>query len=103
MSFFRVQEAFLKPLFQNTQVNNESTQATESFDQMYKAALGGLQEVNNLQKSADQAAIDLALGKIDNVHDVTIAQEKADIALQFTVEVRNKILDAYNQIMRMPM
>ena len=39
-----------------------------------------------------------AAGKTDKV---LIAVEKADIALQFTLQVRNKIIDAYNEIMRM--
>ena len=46
-------------------------------------------------------SIDFALGKVDSVHDVMIAQEKASIALQYTVQLRDSVLDAYNQIMRM--
>ena len=42
----------------------------------------------------------LPWGKIDNVADVMVAQEKASIALQYTVQLRNKLLDAYNEIMR---
>lgn len=103
MSFFKVQDTVFRPLFQNAKVENEQIQTTNDFDNVFKAALNGLQEVNNLQQTADQAAADLAVGKVDNIHDVMIAQEKANIALQFTVEVKNKVLEAYNQIMRMPM
>lgn len=44
---------------------------------------------------------DFAVGKTDNIHKVMIAAEKAEIALQFTLQIRNKLLDAYNEIMRM--
>jgi flagellar hook-basal body complex protein FliE len=44
---------------------------------------------------------DFAAGRTDNIHQVMIAAEKSDIALQFTMQIRNKILDAYNEIMRM--
>lgn len=59
-----------------------------------------IDEVNTLQQVANKKAEDLAVGKTDNVAEVMIATEKADIALRVMVQVRNKILDAYNEIMR---
>lgn len=43
----------------------------------------------------------LATGQVDSLEHVMIDMEKADIALQFTLQIRNKILDAYQEIMRM--
>lgn len=60
-----------------------------------------INEVNKLQLQSEQIANDFAIGKTDNIHEVFLAGEKADIALQFTMQIRNKILDAYNEIMRM--
>lgn len=60
-----------------------------------------IQSVNQVQKDADVAAQNLATGRTDNVQDVMIAAEKADIALKVMVQVRNKIIDAYQEIMRM--
>lgn len=60
-----------------------------------------LNNTNNLLLKADNLANDFAAGRTDNIHQVAIAAEKADIALQFTMQVRNKILDAYSEIMRM--
>lgn len=57
--------------------------------------------VNDLQKKADHAAQELAVGRTDNVADVMIAAEKADIALKMMVQVRNKIIDAYQEVMKM--
>jgi flagellar hook-basal body complex protein FliE len=59
-------------------------------------------EVNKLQLESESLNEAFAMGKTDNIHQVMIAAEKADIALQFTVQVRNKILEAYQEIMRMP-
>lgn len=61
-----------------------------------------ISDVNKLQIESERLNEAFAAGKIDNIHQVTIAAEKADIALQFTVQIRNKILEAYQEIMRMP-
>ncbi|MHB1392426.1 MAG: flagellar hook-basal body complex protein FliE [Clostridia bacterium] len=59
-------------------------------------------DVNKLQVDSERLNEALAIGKTDNIHQVMIAAEKAEIALQFTMQIRNKILDAYQEIMRMP-
>lgn len=69
-----------------------------SFAGMLKAALG---EVNDLQRKAEEGATQLVTGDASNLHQVMIATEEANIALQFTMAIRNKILDAYTEIMRM--
>lgn len=58
-------------------------------------------EVNKLQQEAHKASIDLAAGKINDISEVVIATEKAAIALQLTLQVRNKAVDAYQEVMRM--
>lgn len=60
-----------------------------------------ISNVNKLQVDADKASQNLATGKTDNIADVMIAAEKADVALKVMVQVRNKIIDAYQEIMRM--
>jgi len=61
----------------------------------------GICSVNSLQMEADSLATQFAAGETDNIHEVLIAGEKADIALQLATAVRSKILDAYQEIMRM--
>jgi len=58
-------------------------------------------QMSSLQKDADVAAERLATGEITDIHQVMIAGEKASLALQMTIQIRNKILDAYHEIMRM--
>ena len=69
-----------------------------SFGQLLTNALG---DVNKLQINANQASVNLASGKIQDVSEAVIATEKASIALQLTMQVRTKVIDAYQEIMRM--
>jgi flagellar hook-basal body complex protein FliE len=60
-----------------------------------------MQSTNQLILESEKLNDEFAAGITDNIHEVLIAAEKADIALQFTIQLRNKIMDAYNEIMRM--
>ncbi len=73
------------------------------FDEMYQAAIDLLEDTNNLELEADQKSLDFAMGKTSNIEEVLIAQEKANILLQFTIQVRNKAVESYKEIMRMPL
>ncbi len=69
-----------------------------SFQDLLKNAIAN---VNQLQVDAHTASINLAAGKVNDISDVVIATEKAAIALQLTMQIRNKAVDAYQEIMRM--
>lgn len=56
---------------------------------------------NALQQAADQAVEQVHAGDEKNLHAAMIAMEKADISLRYMVQVRNKAIDAYQEIMRM--
>lgn len=58
-------------------------------------------KVDELQTQADAESQKLASGA-GNLHETMLALEKADIAMKVALKVRNKILDAYNEVMRMP-
>lgn len=60
-----------------------------------------ISNVNELQLQSDRKVQELATGKTDDVANVMITAEKADIALRAMVQVRNKIIDAYQEIMKM--
>ena len=70
----------------------------KSFAETLKAAV---QNVNTLQKDADLAMQKLATGESKNIPEVMIATEKADIALKLMMQVRNKIIDAYHEVIKM--
>jgi flagellar hook-basal body complex protein FliE len=71
----------------------------KEFGQFLQEALAN---VETAQTDAATAAQKLATGEIKDVAEVTIASEKATLALTLTVQVRNKVLEAYQEIMRMP-
>ncbi|MDR1651394.1 MAG: flagellar hook-basal body complex protein FliE [Synergistaceae bacterium] len=58
-------------------------------------------KVNQLQQDADVKTERLALGEIDDISEVSIAVEKAELALRLMVQIRDKMVDAYQQIARM--
>lgn len=62
-----------------------------------------LEKVNQSQLEADRLTQLLAAGEVNDLHQVTIAAEKANIYLQLTLAVRNKVIEAYQEIMRMQM
>ena len=72
-----------------------------SFDSVLSAVMGQVSETNELQNAAESEEIRFALGQSDNTHDLLIAESKASVALQYTVAVRDRALEAYNQIMQM--
>ncbi|MBI3768927.1 MAG: flagellar hook-basal body complex protein FliE [Deltaproteobacteria bacterium] len=59
-----------------------------------------LDEVNTLQQKADAAITALATGDKMSLHDTMIAMEQADVSFRLMMQVRNKIVDAYQEIMR---
>ena len=77
---------------------DEPAQTVSAFGEYLKNALG---EVNSLQKESDNMSKALAAGQVEDISQVVIAAEKADIALQLTLAVRNKAVEAYQEIMRM--
>lgn len=87
----------VKPLqgLGNTEaVNGEAT----GFADFLKNAIN---EVNALQQHSAAMKEKLVLGEIDNIHQVMIAAEKANLSFQLTLQIRNKVVEAYQEIMRM--
>jgi flagellar hook-basal body complex protein FliE len=71
---------------------------TVSFGQWLNRSLDS---INQLQQDAGEAARNLATGKTKDIHGTMIAMQKADIATNLMIEVRNKLLSAYDEIKRM--
>ncbi len=59
-----------------------------------------LDKVNTMQKQADVAIQDFVAGDTRNIHETMIAVGKADLAFRLTMQVRNKIVEAYQEVMR---
>lgn len=76
----------------------DNKEAAPGFADMFKDMV---KQTNQLQSDADTSAMQFATGQVDNAHDVMIATEKASLSMSLTLQVRNKLLDAYQEIMRM--
>lgn len=81
----------------NATAKQEETKGT-SFGDVINDAIN---KVNNLQVESSQKTEDFITGVSDDIHSVIIAGSKADLALQMTLQVRNKVMDAYKEIMNM--
>lgn len=73
----------------------------EDFETVLQSAIGMVDETNDLHNQAKSAMMQFALGESENTHDLLIAQSKANTALQYTVAVKDKVLEAYREIMQM--
>ena len=73
-------------------------EANGSFAGIIKQAMN---DVNQAQVEADQAIQELATGNEKDIHQTMIALEKAEVSFQLMMQVRNKIVSAYEEIMRM--
>lgn len=71
---------------------------TPAFAQTLSKAIDA---VNQRELEAQEASRLLASGQITDLHAVTIAAQKAELALDLTIAVRNKVLEAYQEVMRM--
>lgn len=88
------------PAMPSMAASQTSTSSPSSFASTLSQAL---QQVNQLQTQAQQAEDALLAGQTTDFSQAIVAVEKASLAVQLTVEVRNRALDAYQEVMRMQM
>jgi flagellar hook-basal body complex protein FliE len=70
----------------------------EGFGSILKDSLG---QVNHLHHKANQAVEALAAGRSTDVHNTMIALQKADVSFRLLMQIRNKVVSAYETVMRM--
>ena len=81
-------------------VNDEDNEAKKlGFPQVFKELVNN---TNDLQMNAADIAEKFVLGEITDIHEVMIAAEEAGVALELVMEIRNKLIEAYQELMRMP-
>jgi flagellar hook-basal body complex protein FliE len=97
MNHLKIQESPSIPAWEGRKEKAQSQNILQDFQKILSDSIG---EVDRLAKEANQSVQEMALGKVD-IHDAMIAMEKANIAFRLMVQVRNKVIGAYEEIMRM--
>ncbi|MCR2820724.1 flagellar hook-basal body complex protein FliE [Lederbergia panacisoli] len=88
----------LNPVKSSFKHEDISVQNSTSFKDLLKTAI---HEVNNAQVQSDMATEKLARGENIELHEVMITAQKASITMQAAIEIRNKAVEAYQEMMRM--
>lgn len=81
--------------------NSETTEESQNmFGTLLNAAMNNINETNGYLSDQENEELKLAMGITEDTHDLSIAVQKAETALQYTMAVRDKLLTAYNEIMQ---
>jgi flagellar hook-basal body complex protein FliE len=85
--------------FQETgRIARSDTSSRPSFQETLKAFY---EEVNTDLNESSQMSAEFAVGKRQSIHEIMIASEKAGVSFKLLMEIRNKLLDAYQEVMNM--
>lgn len=79
--------------------NKPSTNQTGFSEHLNQA----IDQLNQIQLQSEETKLKFVTGEIQDIHQVTIAMQEAKIAMSIAVEVRNKVVEAYQEISRMPL
>lgn len=81
----------------------ENAKATNNtgFEALFQSALSLIEETDELTNKAEEEEIKYAIGQSDSTHDLQVAQQKANLSLQYTIAVRTAVVDAYKEIMNL--
>lgn len=98
MDITPLQRSGILPELPDFSQSADAARGDHTFAHLLRGALG---QVNHLQQAADGAAQDFAVGEATSIHDTMIALEKADLSMRLMIQVRNKAIEAYQEVMRM--
>ena len=95
----------ISPLIKGNAVNTDKlfttkTDSTSGFDSLFQSMINMVTETNDLTNAAEEEEIKYAMGE-DNTLELMLAQNKANLSLSYTVAVRDKVIEAYKEIMNM--
>jgi len=81
-----------------SQAQNTDNDKSMGFADMLKNSIN---EINSLQQQSAEMKSTLVTGEVNELHQVMISAEKSSLAFQLTLQIRNKVVEAYQEIMRM--
>ena len=86
------------PILSGDTGNKQGAAGSGSFSDILNNAI---EKLNDTQTKADNLAMEFLTGEVQDLHQVTIAMQEAKLSMQLAVEVRNKVVEAYQEISRM--
>lgn len=99
-SLYNISSGAIKAAAENNQAGvKQAVDTTSAFSSIFDTALNNIHETNSFLSDAENEELKFSMGLTDNTHDLTVALQKASTALQYTVAVRDKFLEAYKEIM----
>lgn len=98
-SFYNISSDIIRDTVETSPLYRSNTESSE-FGSLLDKAIENLNTTNAYLSDAENEQIRWALGETENTHDLTIALQKASTALQYTVAIRDKFLEAYKEIMQ---
>ena len=100
-SLYNVSSGAIKEAAKNAPTTKPDTYVDKSFNDLLGTAIDNINTTNSYLSDAENEEIKWALGETENTHDLSIALMKASTALQYTVSIRDKLLEAYKELMQM--
>ena len=85
----------------STTDKNQGISEKTSFDSLLDSAMKLVSETDQLSNAAEAEEIRYAMGESDSLHDLQVAQQKANVSLQYTVAVKNTAMEAYRTILNL--
>lgn len=89
--------------YQTTNPIKEASEKTSGtgFDSLLNSAMNMVNQTEDYSNAAEEEEIKYAMGESDSLHDLMVAQQKANVSLQYTVAVKNTVIEAYRTLMNM--
>lgn len=100
-SLYNVSSGVIREAAKIMPTAKQSGDESDLFGNILNTAVENLKTTNSYISDAENEEIRLAMGETDNTHDLSIALQKASTSLQYTVAVRDKVIEAYKEIMQM--
>ncbi|MCI9386796.1 MAG: flagellar hook-basal body complex protein FliE [Lachnospiraceae bacterium] len=98
-SFYRIGSDAVRNSLYGTNTEN-SEQPANLFGSIFDAAVSNINDTNNALSNQENEILKWAMGISENTHDLTMAVGKAQTALDYTVALRDKLLESYKEIMQ---
>ncbi|MDE7477847.1 MAG: flagellar hook-basal body complex protein FliE [Lachnospiraceae bacterium] len=99
-SLYNISSDAVRNSLYSTDTDNEGQQKNNLFSSILDTAVGNINNTNELLSIQENEELKWMMGISENTHDLTIAVGKAQTALNYTVALRDKLLEAYKEIMQ---